>query len=256
MKSSLLLALFLGLAPTYCLAQDEADAPAAELLQWQIDLSNLPEDRRTEFARYVTKARELFQQKRIFETVEELNNAIAIFPDSPDVENMLGACQVEFRSFDKAMDHFSRANKLAPDQTTILFNIAEVQFVSKDWAKAERSLAYILEKMNANGELVGQEMQMSRLIEFKLMLSKIKLGKMDEAMTMAEKYDHLDDSPFCYYSEAAIAYQNEDELTAEAAMARAGRVFRSPGAIAPWQDTMMEFGYVKSFFGGDLEEEE
>ncbi|MEP4079369.1 tetratricopeptide repeat protein [Haloferula sp.] len=234
---------------------DETKAPAREMLSWEKEFLNLPEERRTEFGNHVTKSRELFGQKRVFECIEELGKAEAIFADSPDVENLLGACQVEFRSFDTAMEHFNRANELQPGAPSIQFNIAEILFVTKKWEEAEEALIPLVEKAKAE-EKEGKANAMARLVEFKLMLTKIKLGKMEEAKTMSELYDHLDDSPYHYYAEAAIAYQNGDEIEAEKAMARASRVFRNPATISPWQDTMMEFGYMKSFFGGDLPEEE
>ncbi|MEM9238037.1 MAG: tetratricopeptide repeat protein [Verrucomicrobiota bacterium] len=247
------LALGAGILP----AQDNADtgvSPDKELSQWEKDFLNLPEDRRNDFKKHVVKSRELFNQKRVFECIEELGKAKAIFPDSPDVENMLGACQVEFRAFDNAMTHFNRAIELEPKSASVLFNIAEILFVTKEWEDAEKAFEELIVAIDAEDK-EGRQLMMRRLVEFKLLLTKIKLGKMDEAEKMAERYDHLDDSPYPYYAEAAIAYENEENLQAEMAMARAERIFRNPASIAPWKDTMMEFGYIKSFFGGDLAEE-
>jgi hypothetical protein len=36
----------------------------------------------------------------------------------------------------------------------------------------------------------------------------------------------------------------------------AGRVFANPAVIAPWQDTLIEFGYIESFYGGLSKEKE
>ena len=33
----------------------------------------------------------------------------------------------------------------------------------------------------------------------------------------------------------------------------AGRVFRDPNILAPWQDTLVEYGYIKSFYGDNDE---
>ncbi|MFC7336069.1 tetratricopeptide repeat protein [Haloferula chungangensis] len=261
MKSHLIFLLSASFCVSGLYAQSDSNsAPEAAssdqaMLPWQKEFLNLPEDQRVEFGKHMNKSRELFGQKRVFECIEELGKAQAIFDNSPDVENLLGACQVEFRAFDKAMQHFERANELQPGEKSIQFNIAELYFVTKQWEKAEETLAALVERSKAE-ESKGRSLMMQRLVEFKLMLTRIKLGKMEEAKQMAELYDHLDDSPYCYFAEAAIAYQNEDELTAEMAMARAGRIFRDPAIISPWQDTMMEFGYMKSFFGGDLPEEE
>jgi tetratricopeptide (TPR) repeat protein len=257
MKPSLLFILTAGLCISGLHAQTDADpaAPSREIHDWEKGFLNLPEERRVEFTNHMNKSRELFGQKRVFECIEELGKAKAIYPDSPDVETLQGACQVEFRAFEKALEHFNRANELQPNAQSILFNIAEVYFVTEQWESAEEALSGLAEQAKTEENAQANNMLL-RLIEFKLMLSKIKLGKMEEAQEMAELYDHLDDSPYSYYAEAAMAYEEGNELEAEMAMSRAARVFNNPAIISPWQDTMMEFGYMKSFFGGELPEEE
>jgi len=252
MKTRLILLLSIVLCPLGLSAQEE-EAPKEDLAPWMQKFSNLPNEKRKEFAQHLQKAREFFAQKRIFETIDELNKADAVFPDSPDIANMKGACQVEFRSFDKAMEHFNKAKSLAPDNANVEFNIAEVYFVTKQWAEAASALERVLGILEAGEE---DNLMMARLIEFKIMLCKIKLGKVEEAREMAAKYDFLDDSPYPYYAEAAIAFHDEELIKAEAELARARRIFRNPAVLSPWQDTLMEFGYIKSFFGGDLEDEE
>ncbi|GAA5482660.1 tetratricopeptide repeat protein [Haloferula sargassicola] len=242
MKPRFLLAvLSLLLAPLHA----QEPSTTKEDLAWVADFKNLPEEKRIEFAKELGKARELFAQKRIFETEEKLHDAQKIFADSPDVENLLGACKVEFRSFDDAMEHFKKADELSPDSPNVLFNIGEVYFVTKKWSEAEQTFRKVLEMIGDD----EKQMQLQRLVEFKLMLSLIKLDKIDEAREMAEKYDEFDDSPYPYYAEAALAFNQGDELNAELALRRAQRIFRNPEMLNPWQDTLMEFGYLKSFIG-------
>ena len=247
MKAFLVLLFSLAL-PAVALAQEEA--PKTELAPWQQAFLNLPEEKRTEHLQHVQKARELFQQKRIFETIDQLHEARAIFPDSPDVENLAGAAQVEFRAFDEAMEHFQRADELSPNNPNILFNIAEVYFVTKQWKKAEDLLVKVL----ASAEGDAGQLQLARLVEFKLLLTKLKLGQIDEARALAERHDDFDDTPYPYYSRAAFHFENENFAEAEAELARAARIFGNPAILAPWHDTLMEYGYIKSFFGSDLEE--
>jgi len=78
----------------------------------------------------------------------------------------------------------------------------------------------------------------------------------DDALILANKYDFLDDSPFYYYAQAAIAYESDDTIKAEEWLAICSRIFRDPQILAPWQDTLVEFGYIKSFYGDDLATEE
>jgi Tfp pilus assembly protein PilF len=264
MKTLSLLSLLCSLVPA--IAQDQPStapvpgapaAPAAkqeegqpQLLPNQQAFLNLPEERRKEFIKNLGEANRLFQQKRIFETLNLLNKCDAIFTDSPETLNIRGACYVEFRAFDKAMTAFEKALALAPDNPSVLFNIGEVQFVNHDWQKASDTLEKVLKA------IPKEQMALSRLVEFKILLCKKKLGKDAEAKAMGEKYDIDDDSPYHCYAKAALAYEAKNEVLAEEWLARAGRIFQNPEVLAPWQDTLVEYGYIKSFYGNDLSEGE
>lgn len=242
-------AILLSLVPLALLRAQEADKPQGELRPYEQAFLNLPQDKRDDFNKKLAEAQRLFSGKRVFEALEKVGEAQAIYADSPDLLNLRGACEVEFRNFDKAMVSFKKADELKPGVADIIFNIAEVHFVSRQWDAAESVLSKVL-------TLIGKEpssyqLQLARLVEFKLLLCKIKLGKQAEAASMAQKYDYLDDSPYPYYAEAAMHFAAGREVEAEAVMARGGRIFQNPGILAPWQDTMIEFGYIKGFFGGD-----
>lgn len=233
--------------------QPPAAAPAKEKLPYEVAFSNLPEAKRTEYLGKLIEARRLFNEKRIFEAIDKANEASKIFPDHPEMLTLLGACQVEFRNFDKAMESFKKADSLVPNNAQIYFNIAELHYVMKDWAKAEASLAQVMKLTPPTGDKVN--FQINRLTEFKLLLAKLKLGKRSEAASMAEKYDYLDDSPYPYFAEAALLFDAGKTVEAEGVLARANRIFQDPNIISSWQDTMIEIGYIKGFFGGGEGEE-
>ena len=250
MKTTLILLPFvlisLAVAQNENAAAGDSAPEKAELSANQQAFLNLPEERRKDFVKALGEATRLFQQKRIFETMEKLDEATKIFEESPEIMNLRGSCFVEIRAFDKALAEFKRASELAKDNASILFNIAEVYFVTKEWQKSldlfEKVLALVPEENTALG----------RLVEFKIMLCKNKLGMKNDAEILAGKYDFLDDSPYYYYAQAALAYEAEDLVKAEEWLAMARRIFQDPAILAPWQDTLVEYGYIKSFYGGDL----
>ena len=225
---------------------DETAAPAqVQLLPNQQAFLNLPEESRKDFIKHLGEANRLFQQKRIFETLGELEKASKIFQESPEIYNLRGSCFVEIRAFDKALADFKSAAELSPDNPSIKFNVAEVYFVTKEWKKATDLLEQVLK------DIPAENVALSRLIEFKILLCKRKLGLTAESQILTEKYDFLDDSPYYYYAQAALAYEKKDLITAEEWLARAGRIFQDPNVLAPWQDTLVEYGYIKSFYGDD-----
>lgn len=250
MKATSFLALALLLTPV--LAQEAPQEPSAEqadLLPAQRAFLNLPMERRQQFATHINRAVELFQQKRIFETLDELAKAEVIFDQSPDLANLRGSCYVEMRNFDRALAEFKRAAEMVPGNPSHDFNIAEVYFVTGEWQKSHDLFEKILK------DLPDSNFPLKRLIEFKVLLCLKKLDRSEEAAAMAKRYDFQDDSPFHYYAEAALAYEAGDVTKAEEWIARAGRVFGDPVILAPWQDTLVEYGYIKSFYGEGAESE-
>jgi len=174
-----------------------------------------------------------------------LDKASAIFADSPEVHNLRGSCFVEMRAFPKAIAEFTEAVSLSKDNPSIIFNIGEVNFVTKQWKEALEVFEKVMKI------LPPENISLGRLVEFKILLCKKKLGLHDDVLILADKYDYLDDSPYYYYSKAALAYEEENLIEAEQWLARAKRIFRDPNVLAPWQDTLVEYGYIKSFYGED-----
>jgi tetratricopeptide (TPR) repeat protein len=250
MKTISFLSLFVLITPLA--AQEQAPpvekmpvAESKDLSPNQRAFLNLPEESRKEFIKHLGEASRLFQQKRIFETLDELHKASKIFADSPEVHNLRGSCLVEMRAFDKALAEYEKARTFTKDNPSIDFNIAEVYFVTKEWKKSLELFQKILKVLPPENIALG------RLVEFKMLLCMKKLKMDNEVTILAGKYDYLDDSPFYYYTQAAIAYDNKDLIKAEEWLAIGGRIFQDPNVIAPWQDTLVEYGYLKSFYGDD-----
>jgi tetratricopeptide (TPR) repeat protein len=219
---------------------------------------NLPEEDRKNYGEHKLKAEQYFRQKRTFEALDEIHQALAIFDEDPAMWNLLGSCHVEFRSFEKAREAFQRAIALNPGNTGVLFNLAEMDFVTKQWkdcVEKMKKLIVNLEEMS-KGEMSEPALQLHHLALFKQMLSLLKLGQEDEARKLAEdNWEDWDDTPFTYYSKAALAYFEENEEEANRWIRSAVRVFGGLEQVANWQDTLIEYGYVRSFYGGDSDTE-
>ncbi len=252
-------------------AQEKPVVPTADeekiVPQWQKDFEEIDLVEKKAFRKHMLEASRLFNQKRIIESLNEIAEAQRIFPDNPNSLNLEGACHVEFRNFKKARSSFeaalekqgdflkdlqgvqgdARKRRIRP-VLNILFNLAEMDFVTKKWKLCHERIEKILPDMDP------ANVAMIRLIEFKYFLCKLRMGQVDEARLLANKYDYLDDYPYYYYANAAISYHDGNESEAERWRASARRVFRRAAAIAPWEDTMIEVGFVKSFYGGATED--
>ena len=229
---------------------DEKSKKLSELSASQKEFTNLPEQQRRDFFKHLKEAERLFNQKRIFECMSEVRESSKIFNKSSEVFNLLGSCYVEFRDFEKARELFTQADQITPNQATIIFNIGEMEFVTHNWKSC-------LEKMSQTIKLLPkQDVITRRLVEFKIMLCHIALGDQQEANSMAERYDPLeDDSPYYYYAQAALCYRDKEIVKAEEWYQIANRVYQNSGMLSAWQDTLIEFGYIASFYGGNSDAE-
>ena len=256
---AILAALALSITPPLA-AQGEADpitpdavkapkATDAEVPEWQMSFENLSPEDRQRYGELLMRATTLFNQKRIFEALNAANEAEAIFENNPAIMNLKGACHVEFRSFEKARGFFNKALVLSPGNVSVLFNLAEMDFVTHMWQDCHDNMAALIPLLDPKA------VAMRRLVEFKLMLALIKLDRVAEARELSKKHDFLDDTPFYYYAQAAIEYHDDNPSQAEQWLGSARRVFRKPETLAPWQDTLIEYGYIKSFYGGDLSDD-
>lgn len=236
--------LLLGSAISGLSYAQEAKKEQAPLTPAQIAFSNLPEARRIDFAKKIIEANRLFGQKRIFETMEQIYQSRAIFTDSPEAWNLMGSCYVELRNWEKATECFNEAKKLSPNDYAVTFNLAEMDYVQKKWAECIEKLQIVLKA------LPPKDVATRRIAEFKILLSNIGLGKIDEAKKLADLHDPLDDAtPYYYFSQAALKYNEKKIEEAEAFTIRARGIFPNE-VLVPWTDTLIEFGYVESFYGG------
>ena len=105
---------------------------------------------------------------------------------------------------------------------------------------------------------------MKRLVEFKILLSHIGLSNdtklsaderkahAETVKAMAALYDYRDDSPYYYYANSALSYSLDDKDAGLKFLNKGRRVYSgSAQTLASWEDTMTEFGYIKSYYGNE-----
>lgn len=232
-------------------AQDQEVEKKEDVREWVVKFGNLSEEKRKNYSEARIKARQFFSQKRTFESLEQIHKASAIFDEDPTIWNLKGSCYVEFRTFEKARKSFQKALELEPGNTGVLFNLAEMDYVTKNWQDCATKMLELVEKIDnsVDGELEGSALILHRLALFKIVLCHVKLEKKDEAMKLAqEKWDDFDDTPFTYYTKAAFDFADGNEEEGRLWINSAIRVFGGISNVASWQDTLIEAGLLESFF--------
>jgi tetratricopeptide (TPR) repeat protein len=196
--------------------------------------------RRHEFSKLLEAARKSFDERDVRAALAVLEEAAGLYESDPDLLNLRGSCHVELRDFEKALTDFSGALKKLPHNPSILFNIGEVHFVSKRWEDATTSFT------QAKDSLPPESDALRHLIDFKLMLCEIGRGNRDGFEALAGINTQVQGTPLSEYTNVVRAFQSEDPDAARAVLNAVGDLFPSAETRAPWNDTLVEFGYMTS----------
>lgn len=258
----------LALAFSHLSAQD-SPAPQQELTPEQKALvekqkqlsaafSNLPEKKREEYIKLRADAIALHGEKRVFEAFGVISQLEQIFPDDPQIINLRGACYVEIRDFKKAREQFKKGIELTGENFNLLFNLAEISFVSKEWTTAIAEFDALLKKFPDMVIFTKQ------LIEFKIFICLLKASDdtslseeqrsahLKRAESYVGKYTRADDSPYFYYVNCIMASRKNDPEESTKWLSRGRRIFSyTPQILAAWEDTLQESEMLDKFVQPD-----
>ena len=120
-RTFLLAALALALLPVSA----RQSLPDSSTPAWIQEFNNLPETTRKSYIAQFRKAEQLFAQKRIMECLFSLMELEKLYAGNPGLYNLRGACYIEIRNIEKALENFEKAQKLDPSNLTIQFNLAD-----------------------------------------------------------------------------------------------------------------------------------
>lgn len=126
-RTFLLATLALALLPVSA----RQSLPASPSPAWIQEFNNLPETTRKSYIAQFRKAEQLFAQKRIMECLFSLMELEKLYAGNPGLYNLRGACYIEIRNIEKALENFEKAQKLDPSNLTIQFNLAEAHYQRK-----------------------------------------------------------------------------------------------------------------------------
>ena len=150
-----------------------------------------------------------------------LEQADKLKPDQADGMNLLGVVLLKQRAYDRAEAAFARAVAIDPDLWAAQFNLAEVPYQRKDYAKARTRFDRLLAqtdryKENRKWEMVLYKVFLSGLLTGDEAGARKKLAKLSAAPGT---------NPVLAYAEAAAAFHRKDAAGAQKAIATAQSKF-------------------------------
>ena len=139
--------------------------PMVNLQQKLGELKNIVAADPANFQAWVALGNEYFDSNQFMEAIDAYDKALEIKPNSPDVLTDQGVMFKRLGWFDRAIENFSKANKIDPNHATSVYNLGVVyRYDLQDFAKAQEAWTRFLE-INPTGpgsDRVRQDLESMR----------------------------------------------------------------------------------------------
>src|SRR6184192_1541138 len=180
-------------------------------------------------------------RRRDFGTAGKLvDEADQADPNQPTTLNLRGEILMEQKQFDEAEAVFKRAAKLDPKFREAQYNLAQIPFKKKDYAKARERFEALFERTPG-----GDKNQASQLIKFKIYMTLLLDGKESRAQAIMEQFQFTGDTPALYYAQAAWEFKHSNPEKAADWTASAKRIY-SPALNNVFADAFYDVGWMQS----------
>src|SRR5438876_810740 len=180
-------------------------------------------------------------QHRDFATARKLiDEADQAGPNQPATLNLRGEILMEQKEFEEAEAAFKKAAKLDPKFREAQYNLAQIPFKKKDYAKARERFEELFKQTPG-----GDKNQAAQLIKFKIYMTLLLEGKESRAQALMEQFQFTGDTPALYYAQAAWEFKHSNPEKAADWTASAKRIY-SPALNNVFADAFYDVGWIQS----------
>lgn len=158
-----------------------------------------------------------FQSGDYAQALGLLQRSDQLKPDQPDGWNLRGMILLRQKSYEKAQEAFARAAALDPGLWAAQFNLAEVQFQRKDYARARAGFERLLAQTDRYKE--GNKWE---LVQYKALVACVLMGDDQAAGKKLAKLPAKGGAtPAYFYAQAASAFRHKNPAQAQQSLAAA-----------------------------------
>ena len=160
-------------------------------------------------------------------------------PNQPSTLNLRGEILMQQQQFDQAEAAFKKAAKLDPKFREAQYNLAQIPFKKKDYAKAQERFETLYKRTPG-----GDKNQAAELIKFKIYMTLLLQGKESRAHSMMEEFQFTGDTPALYYAQAAWEYKHNNAEKAADWTGSANKIY-SPALNSVFADAFYDVGWMQ-----------
>src|ERR1043166_9465808 len=186
-------------------------------------------------------AEQAFQQRDLTAARRLVDEADAADPNQPATINLRGEILLAQKDFDGAEAAFKQAAKIDPKFREAQYNLAQIPFKKKDYAKARDRFEALFTNTPAPG---GDKNQAAQVIKFKIFLTLLLEGKDSRAQKMMEQFQFTGDTPALYYAQAAWEFKHNNTAKANDWIVSAKKIY-SPALNTVFADSFYDVGWLQ-----------
>src|SRR4051812_48703725 len=188
----------------------------------------------------VEQAQQAVQQRDFAAARKFVDEADSAEPNSTSVLNLRGEILMEQKEFDQAEASFKKALKVDPKFREAQYNLAQIPFKKKEYAKARERFETLFSQTPG-----GDKNQAAQIIKFKIFMTLLLEGKESRAQKMMEQFQFTGDTPALYYAQAAWEFKHNNANKATDWVASAKKIY-SPALNALFSDSFYDLGWIQS----------
>ena len=186
------------------------------------------------------EAQASFQKGDLSAALKLAEAADAADPNQPGILNLRGEILMERQNFEEAETVFRKALKVDPKFREAQYNLAQIPFKKKDYAKARERFEGLFGQTPG-----GDKNQAAQLIKFKIYMTLLLEGKDSRAQKMMEQFQFTGDTPALYYAQAAWEFKQNNPTKANDWVASAKKIY-SPALNVVFADSFYDLGWMQS----------
>jgi Flp pilus assembly protein TadD len=185
------------------------------------------------------QSQQALRQRDLATALQLIDEADNADPNQPATLNLRGEILMQQQQFDQAEAAFKKAAKLDPKFREAQYNLAQIPFKKKDYAKARERFEALYKRTPG-----GDKNQAAELIKFKVYMTLLLEGKESRAHAMMEEFQFTGDTPALYYAQAAWEYKHNNSEKAVDWTGSANKIY-SPALNSVFADAFYDVGWMQ-----------
>src|SRR5215831_8707874 len=185
------------------------------------------------------QAQQALRQRDLAAALKLVDEADQADPNQAATINLRGEILMQQEQFDQSEAAFRKAAKLDPKLREAQYNLAQIPFKKKEYAKARDRFETLYKRTPG-----GDKNQAAELIKFKIYMTLLLEGKESRAHAMMDEFQFTGDTPALYYAQAAWEYKHNNAEKAADWTASANKIYSS-ALNSVFADAFYDVGWMQ-----------